>query len=117
MNDDKRSLFLLSLGTDRPLLLSHELLELPLADEIRRRVIQDIDVFLRVLPHRFVVRVVLTQVIPFQQLRDDLVDLRQQYCLFVLEVLDEELVGDDVAVWMVLIAILYLLVEVDRLGY
>ena len=51
MNDDKRSRFPLSFGADGSLLLPHEFLELPLADEVRRWVVEDIDVFLRILPH------------------------------------------------------------------
>ena len=109
---DQSNLFLI----DRTSRSSHKFLELSLANKIWGRMIKDIDIFLGMFPHWLIIRVIFTQIIAFDDLWENLIDLCKKYCLFIFKILYEKLIGDDVAIGMTFVAILNSSIEINSLN-
>jgi hypothetical protein len=63
----------------------------------------------------FIVRIVFTQIVAFNDLGDDLINLSKKNCLFIFKIFDKELVWDNVSIRMTLVAILDSMIKVNSL--
>lgn len=82
-------------------------LEFTFPDEIRGWLVEEIHIFFRIFPHGgFVVWVVFEEIVAFDDLGDDLIDLSQEDGLLVFKTFHEEFVGDNVPVGVVFVTIL-----------